>query len=316
MHVASDHSSTASDSSKLNSPEGEESPILVVDDSEVSRLLARQIITRGTGRDVIAVESSRLALDILSETAIAAVVTDLQMPGMDGLELVENIRIRYPGIPVILMTAYGSEIVAMNALKAGAANYVPKKCLAKNLVRILNQVFAVVDEGTKRRKLIASQTERVSRFEVENDPLLLAPLIIRLQDELAAFGIGDETARMRIGVALQESLANALFHGNLECSSDLRQEDERVFYRLADQRRMLEPFCSRRIRVESDVNRDRAEITIRDDGPGFDITSMDKPFDPEDLLKIGGRGMLLIRTFTDEVRHNAAGNQITLIKRR
>jgi anti-sigma regulatory factor (Ser/Thr protein kinase) len=63
------------------------------------------------------------------------------------------------------------------------------------------------------------------------------------------------------------------------------------------------------------IARDELRINIRDEGPGFDVASLHKPFDPEDLLRIGGRGMLLIRSFLDEVIHNETGNQITLIKR-
>jgi CheY-like chemotaxis protein len=291
-------------------------PILVVDDSAVSRRLAGGLIEKGTGRPVIYAENGREAMEILERIEPAAVLTDLQMPEMDGLELVEAIRARYPRTPVILMTAYGSELVAMRALKAGASNYVPKKSLAKDLVETLQQVFAVVEGHQRRQRLLACQTSRSSQFEIENDPDLLSPLIGLLQEDLLAFEIGDETARMRVGVALQESLANALFHGNLECSSDLRQEDERIFYNLADQRRALEPYRARRIRVESLVDRDQARIVIRDEGPGFNVASLDKPFDPEDLMRVGGRGMILIRTFLDEAYHNETGNQITLVKRK
>jgi anti-sigma regulatory factor (Ser/Thr protein kinase) len=137
-----------------------------------------------------------------------------------------------------------------------------------------------------------------------------------VQEELLSFSIGDDNTRVRVAIALQESLTNALYYGNLECSSDLRQEDERRFYNLADERRAIDPYCSRRIHLEMRIDRDEARIDIRDDGPGFDVASLDKPFDPEDLMRIGGRGMILIRSFLDEVIHNKTGNQITLIKRK
>jgi hypothetical protein len=152
------------------------------------------------------------------------------------------------------------------------------------------------------------------RFEIDNDPELISPLIALIQEELLSFGIGDATARTRVGVALQESLCNALYHGNLECSSDLRQEDERIFYDLAARRRWQEPYRRRQIHFESAIDRLSARFTIRDEGPGFNVSMLDKPFDPEDLMRVGGRGMLLIRTFMDDVRHNESGNQITMIK--
>ncbi len=114
----------------------------------------------------------------------------------------------------------------MRALCAGATCYVPKKNLDRDLVRTLQRVLALVDGHRPRQRLLACQTSRSASYEIENDPQLIAPMIVSLQEDMLAFGIGDETARMRAGIALHESLANALYHGNLECSSDLRQDDE------------------------------------------------------------------------------------------
>jgi anti-sigma regulatory factor (Ser/Thr protein kinase) len=137
-----------------------------------------------------------------------------------------------------------------------------------------------------------------------------------LLQEVAGMDIGDETARLRIGVALHESLTNAIYHGNLEVSSDLRQEDERHFYELARMRRGLDPYQSRRVEVRTTVDRCAVTFVIHDEGPGFDVAALDRPIDLEAVMRVGGRGLLLIRTFMDEVLHNSTGNEITLIKRR
>ena len=55
---------------------------------------------------------------------------------------------------------------------------------------------------------------------------------------------------------------------------------------------------------------------VRDEGPGFDPATLPDPTDPSNLERVGGRGLLLIRTFMDEVRHNESGNEITFVKRR
>ncbi len=121
--------------------------------------------------------------------------------------------------------------------------------------------------------------------------------------------------RIRVGIALQEALTNALFHGNLEVSSSLRQEDERLFFDEAEARRRQEPYTSRRIRVIVHVDHLAATFIIGDEGPGFDTSRFDQPIDHEGLVGIGGRGLLLIRMFMDEVVFNAAGNSITMVKR-
>jgi anti-sigma regulatory factor (Ser/Thr protein kinase) len=174
---------------------------------------------------------------------------------------------------------------------------------------------ATAGRTRRRRRLLTCLERHESTFRLENDPGLVTPLIELFLQELAGMEVGDATARVRIGIALQEALTNALYHGNLEVSSDLRQEDERHFHDLAERRRSLEPYRSRRILVRATLDRGGARFVIGDEGPGFDVAALDRPIDPEDLMRISGRGLLLIRTFMDEVIHNETGNEITLIKR-
>ncbi len=63
------------------------------------------------------------------------------MPELDGLELVGAVRSRFPLVPVILMTAYGSEEIAVRALRRGAASYVPKSRLALELLDTVDSVL-------------------------------------------------------------------------------------------------------------------------------------------------------------------------------
>jgi len=290
--------------------------VLVVDDCCVDRRLVTGLLARSLGLRTADADGGEGALAAIERERPSVVVTDLQMPGMDGLALVEAIRRRYPEVPVVLMTGHGSEEAAMNALRAGAASYVPKRALATELVPTLRRVLSLAAPGRDRLRLQAAWRERTSAFEIPNDPDLVAPLVALLRQDLDALGFGDETARTRVAVALHEALANALFHGNLEVSSDLRQDDERVFYAEADRRRLLPTYAARRLHVRAALTPEAAVYTVRDEGPGFDASKMRAPIDTDDLMRIGGRGLLLIRTFMDEVTHNPAGNEITLVKRR
>lgn len=291
-------------------------PILVVDDSPVDRHLASGLVSRTPGFHAVAARGGREALEAIAASPPAAVVTDLQMPGMDGLELVGEIRRLRPEIPVILMTAHGSEEIAIRALRAGAANYVPKRLLASDLAPTLRSVLALAGLDCRRRRVLGESTRCSRSLSLENDPALVPVLVEILQEDLGCLNTCDETALTRAGVALTEAISNALYHGNLEVSSDLRQEDERVFYAEAEARRRLAPYASRRILVRSEIGREAARFVVRDEGPGFDTATLDAPFDPESLTRIGGRGLILIRAFMDEVRHNAQGNEITLVLRR
>jgi CheY-like chemotaxis protein len=290
--------------------------VLIVDDYGIDRRLAGALVAKVPGLRATFAADGAEALAALTAAPPAVVLTDLQMPGMDGLALVEAIRARHPEVPVVLMTAHGSEEVALQALRAGAASYVPKRLLARELAGTLRQVLGIATAGRTRRRLLGGLERREVWFRIENDPALIAPLIELLQEDLTGMGVCDASSRLQVGVALQEALANSLYHGNLEVSSDLRQDDERLFFAEAGRRRGLEPFRSRRIHVEARFEPEAATYVIRDEGPGFDTAVWNREPDPEDLMRIGGRGLLLIRTFMDEVAHNALGNQVTLVKRR
>jgi DNA-binding NarL/FixJ family response regulator/anti-sigma regulatory factor (Ser/Thr protein kinase) len=290
--------------------------VLVVDDSPFDRHLVGRLLQSMPDLKVVYACNGQEGLDAIAREAPAVILTDLVMPDIEGLDLVRKVRAEHPQISVILVTAHGSEEVAMQALRAGAANYIPKNRLARDLASTLRQVLAISAMTLERRRILCCMVRRESAFILENDPDLLTPLLKLIREEIEGMGIWDPPDQLRVGVALQEALVNALYHGNLEVSSDLRQEDDRQFEELARQRRGVEPYCSRRIRVQVQLDRDAARFVVGDDGPGYDTSIFDRPVPSDQLHRISGRGLLLIRTFMDQVSFNKNGNQITMVKYR
>jgi CheY-like chemotaxis protein/anti-sigma regulatory factor (Ser/Thr protein kinase) len=290
--------------------------VLVVDDSSVDRRLAGGILEKTGEYKAIYAANGTEGLQVLERDQPAIVLTDLQMPEMDGLELVEAIRARYPFTPVILMTAHGSEAIAIQALQRGAASYVPKKELANDLLETLEQVQAAARTGRHQHRLLTCLTRMEARFILENERALMPALVAHIQDDLSRLNLCDQSSKIRIGIALEEALVNALYHGNLEVSSELRQENDRAYHQLAEERRNQSPYRDRRIHVDTRYSRSEATFVIRDEGPGFDRSRVPDPTDPENLGRTSGRGLLLIQTFMDEVRFNDSGNEITMVKRR
>jgi CheY-like chemotaxis protein/anti-sigma regulatory factor (Ser/Thr protein kinase) len=289
--------------------------VLVVDDNPMDRHLAGGLVEKA-GLTVQYAGNGNEALEVIGHGGIDIVLTDLLMPEMDGLELVKEIRERNRLIPVILMTAFGSEEIAIEALKKGAASYVPKRNLAHDLAETLEQVLSVLKSGRDQQRLLECLTQTESHFLLDNDPTLIPPLIGHLQENLARMNLCDEIGRIRVSVALQEALVNAIHHGNLEVSSNLREQDEKNYYTLIESRRKEKPYRMRRVHVVAKESPAEAAYVVRDEGPGFDPQTLPDPTDPCNLERCSGRGLLLIRTFMDEVYHNESGNQITLVKRR
>lgn len=290
------------------------STLLVVDDNPMDRALVAALVKKELGWEVVCVEDGIQALLTMRQSRPEIVLTDLQMPGMTGLELVELARREFPHTPVVLMTAYGSEMIALDALRRGAASYVRKSWIETDLASTLEQVWATARQESETHAADQRLVRARFDFKIENDLGQVRGLGSRIKQylqELAQFGHGDV---MRIGIAVEEALLNALYHGNLEVSSDLKQGGDAPFLQLATERGRLAPYRDRRIFVTAEFSPESAAFVIRDEGPGFDVRTLPDPTDPENLCKPSGRGTMLIQTFMDQVSYNYTGNEVTLRK--
>jgi anti-sigma regulatory factor (Ser/Thr protein kinase) len=151
--------------------------------------------------------------------------------------------------------------------------------------------------------------------ELENDLPLLSAFTQELREAIGERGLFDEFDSLKFVSAVDEALMNAYFHGNLEIDSKLRENGGDEYHDLAKQRKQQPPWCTRRIHFRARIAADQVVITIRDDGSGFDPERLPNPTAPEQLERPFGRGLLLMRAFTDDMRFNDLGNEVTLVKR-
>jgi len=150
---------------------------------------------------------------------------------------------------------------------------------------------------------------------LNNDPTTITSVVEQLCRQLDRVSVGDEQLRLAVAVAMAEALANALYHGNLEIHSKLREGDDSAFYDLARDRQQQQPFCDRRISVCARITNHAAVFIVRDDGPGFDTSNLPDPRGEEQLGKPSGRGVLMMRHLMDDVQFNRKGNEVTMTKR-
>ncbi len=286
--------------------------ILVVDDCAIDRRLIGHILGHDKSWRLQFAEDGDQAIELLSHTAFDLVVSDLQMPHVDGLELVKFIRSQKPQLPIVLVTSQGSQEIAVAALRHGATNYSPKSKLSRDLFATAKHVLEISEQVKEHSGTGKSEQTRFC-YVLENDAEMVVPLIATLEENLPSW---TEADRLRIGMAINEAVTNAIIHGNLEVDSGLKDEDEELFYHLTAERQFQSPYAERRVRLDAEFTDDRIIVAVTDQGPGFDPNAIDDPCRQENIERLSGRGLLLIRSFMDSVEHNSCGNCISMIKNR
>lgn len=287
---------------------------IAVDDSPVELRLVQGLLNTFDDADVVTASNGVEALAKARDRRPDVVVSDLRMPEMDGLGLIDAMREQFPGVPIVIITSQGSEDLAVEALQQGAAGYLAKRWVARDLVSVVESLLEVSRRTECSARWDECVTVRELHLRLPNELELVGETVQRVQEMLGDSGLCDQRERIRVGVAVNEALVNAMIHGNLGISSELRERADGSYERLREARTNEAPYADRRVHVGIRMDDRRAVIEIRDEGLGFDTSNVPDPRDPENLLRCSGRGILMMQSFVDEVRFNATGNSVTLVK--
>ena len=120
--------------------------VLVVDDEDVVHASIQRILTR-YGYEVVGVTSGQEGLDLMVQEAFDVVITDLMMPGMNGVKMLAEMKERKIETPAIMITGYPTIKTAVEALRLGAVDYIPKPFTRKELLNPLNRALRRVSEA-------------------------------------------------------------------------------------------------------------------------------------------------------------------------
>ncbi len=137
--------------------------VLVIDDEQLMRDFVRETLSRA-GYEVAVAPDGKSGMELLETEPIDLVFTDLKMPQMDGLEVLRQVRMRYPGVNVVVMTAYATVETAVSALKAGAIDYIMKPCTP-------DEIEVVAQKALEHRRLreenlyLRSELQQIYNFE-------------------------------------------------------------------------------------------------------------------------------------------------------
>jgi DNA-binding NtrC family response regulator len=166
--------------------------ILIVDD-ELNMRLVLSAMLKKEGYEISAASDGKEALQILKSNKFAVVITDLKMPGIDGMELLSAMTEHYPEIPVIMITAHGTIATAVEALKKGAFDYITKPFDLDDLKNIVSK--AIKTRVLKESELIVapSEIERVGIIGTSSKTMEIFDAIKRVSQTTTTVLITGET---------------------------------------------------------------------------------------------------------------------------
>ncbi len=145
----------------MRTPQAER--ILLVEDNRSSRE-STKLFLEDAGFDVVEAANGMEALEHLAD-GISAVITDLDMPGMNGMDVLRAVREEAPHAPVIMLTGHGNESVAVEALKSGAFHYITKPANPEKLANLLRQAC---EKSRMTAEIVALHRELMERYGFAN----------------------------------------------------------------------------------------------------------------------------------------------------
>lgn len=160
---------------------------VIDDDADVRQSLAFLLSTAGIAVQVH--ESAIAFLQALPQVEVGCIVTDVRMPGMDGLELQRRLRADKYAIPVIVMTGHGDIALAVEAMKAGAVDFIEKPFDDEVLIRAIKSALDSVRQESARDSA-ASEVRNRLKLLSERERQVLQGLVAGKANKIIAYDLG------------------------------------------------------------------------------------------------------------------------------
>jgi CheY-like chemotaxis protein len=293
--------------------------ILLAEDSSTHSALIRSVLEQDS-HHVSCVRDGREAINTIESFAPDLLITDLRMPEVNGQELVQHVVEHYPNIPSIVVTARGSENLAVDALALGAVNFVPKNSVHSLLNHVVRQTLRMSQADSAYRDFPGRLRRPEFSFRLKNRIEAIEPMVLFAIQAMAASSQMNPNHRIRVGTALASAIFNSLCYGILEASDS----DAFVGRWLAGnesglmelrERASNEAYRSRTVDVKVSVGDSDTRILVAHTGNGRITRLTPAPGTPESFELEQCRGLMLMTSFMDNVVFHSGCTEVVMVKR-
>ncbi|OQY04505.1 MAG: hypothetical protein B6I20_02960 [Bacteroidetes bacterium 4572_117] len=287
--------------------------VLVVEDDYGSREYLLNLV-RLEGYEVRAVENGEEGLAEYKSFDPDIIISDIQMPIMDGLQMLNIIRKDKSDTIFIITTAFGTEDYAIEALRLGANNYLKKPIKSQSLIKLLNKYKLLIESHKLAKKAEGKLLKKDLSLEfitnIKHIPSIISQLIAEIDIKL------DDSEITNIELGLDELITNSMEHGNLGISFNekVKASNDNTILELYDEKMKIPKFSRRKLKVRYKLRPKFCEWVITDEGKGFDWRLIPDPTKGAQLMELNGRGIFITHFLFDEMEYLGKGNKVRVRK--
>lgn len=299
---------------KIVANEGRLGVLIVEDELTSHRKIVAALESELT--DVRSAYTAEQALEMIRVESPQIIFTDINLPGISGIELMTRLRVEAPSALFVVITGEDQEQLIIKCLKAGASDFITKPTSVEDLRLVLTRLLQHIEQREKKQlRVTLIEYARIElRLFSTNEAIL--PAVESIISLLRGFLDHRELERVEMG--LNELIRNAYEHGSLGLSYEEKgvQSERGTLEATLCSRERAAQTAGRSISVTASISGGVFSCRVEDQGSGFgwdkDIETQLSPLDR--LTAANGRGLLLVRRVFDTLQFNELGNCVTVTK--
>jgi len=288
--------------------------ILLADDMpELLSLMQKQF--ENLGHAVVTAENGEEAFKLAqTQPDFDLICSDIKMPVLDGLELLEKLRVAENDTPVVLITGGADLETSIKALKLGALDFIVRPIQDKVIKEALNRIEMALSVERESIDAASMVTHQATTLITDSHLANVGKIVGYFNRQLHNICSISDLDSKKIAICLQECLTNAIIQGNFNITSAVKEADWNAYDRLIREAEQQEQQYMKQVRIQFEMLENNIQFEISDEGMGFDPHDLPDPADPQNWVKLSGRGIIFVRSFMDTVAWNEIGNSIRISK--